>query len=335
MTHIKPGAGELCLSNRTVHRNSFVIWGEIGHCEQTSMLKMRGYNMKVLIKFVSTALVLLVGNVQSVAGTVGQQVVQEAGAQKSYAMPRTQVVPVPDTKADRQYELYVKLPEDYQKNTDLKYPVIYTTDAIWHMDMLSGATDYLMPDVILVGISWQKDLDGEVAYASRFRDYSLEKVAGSKTPRGEAANHLSFIRDDVIKYVEDNYRADPGERTYFGYSLGGVFGAYVLLAEPETFKHYILGSPALGPRSAKYLDALEGKMAPRQKEFNANVFLSIGELEKSQMEVTKDLVSVLQRRSQAGLTLTGLEVMEDSDHGTAFPVTVIRSIKWLSQQSSE
>ena len=291
--------------------------------------------MKVLIKFVSTALVLLVGNVQSVAGTVGQQVVQEAGAQKSYAMPGTQVVPVPDTKADRQYELYVKLPEDYQKNTDLKYPVIYTTDAIWHMDMLSGARDYLMPDVILVGISWQKDLDGEVAYASRFRDYSLEKVAGSKTPRGEAANHLSFIRDDVIKYVEDNYRADPGERTYFGYSLGGVFGAYVLLAEPETFKHYILGSPALGPRSAKYLDALEGKMAPRQKEFNANVFLSIGELEKSQMEVTKDLVSVLQRRSQAGLTLTGLEVMEDSDHGTAFPVTVIRSIKWLSQQSSE
>jgi hypothetical protein len=53
------------------------------------------------------------------------------------------------------------------------------------------------------------------------------------------------------------------------------------------------------------------------------------------MGVTKDLVSVLQRRSQAGLTLTGLEIIEDSNHGTAFPETVIRGIKWLSQLKSE
>lgn len=258
-----------------------------------------------------------------------------ASEPKPYEMPRTQVVPIQDSKADRQYELYVKLPEGYSENTDVEYPVIYTTDAIWHMDMLSGATEYLMPNVILVGISWQKDLEGEVAHASRFRDYSLVKVAGSKNPRGEAGNHLSFIRDDVIKYIENNYRAEPGERTYFGYSLGAVFGAYALLAEPDTFKYYILGSPALLQRSAKYIDELEAKMVPRQQVFNANVFVSIGELEKSEMGVTKGLVSVLQRRSQTGLTLAGLEIIENSNHGTAFPETVIRSIKWLSQLKGE
>lgn len=259
----------------------------------------------------------------------------EASEQKSYEMPRTQVVPIQDTKLDRQYELYIKLPEGYEKNTDLKYPVIYTGDAIWHMDMLSGSTEFLMPNVILVGISWQKDLEGEVAHASRFRDYSLVKSTKPKNPRGEAGNHLSFIRDDVIKYVENNYRADPAERTYFGYSMGGKFGAYVLLAEPDTFKHYILGSPAFSERSWKYIDELEAKMAPRQKDLNANVFVSIGELEKSRMGVTEDLVSVLQRRSHAGLTLTGLEIIEDSNHSTAFPETVIRGIKWLSQLKSE
>jgi len=259
----------------------------------------------------------------------------EGSEPKSYEMPRTQVVPILDTKSDRQYELYIKLPEGYEKNTDVKYPVIYTGDAIWHMDMLSGSTEYLMPNVILVGISWQKGLEGEVAHASRFRDYSLVKETGSKNPRGEAGNHLSFIRDDVIKFVENNYRADPNERAYFGYSLGVQLGAYILFAQPDTFKHYIFGSPAFSERSGIYIDEFEAKMAPQQQELNANVFVSIGELEKSEISVAEDLVSVLQRRSQAGLTLTGLEIIEDSDHGTAFPVTVIRSIKWLSQLNSE
>lgn len=263
----------------------------------------------------------------------------EASELKSYEMPRTQVVPIRDSKTDRQYELYIKLPEGYSENTDVKYPVIYTGDAIWHMDMLSGSTEYLMPDVILIGISWQKDLEGEVAHASRLRDYSLVKSSDpehqAKYQFGQASNHLSFIRDDVIKYVENNYRADPSERTYFGYSLGGEFGAHVLFEQPDTFKNYVLGSPSIDEHSGKYIDELEAKMAPQQQGINANVFVSIGELEKSKMGVTEDLVSVLQRRSQSGLTLTGLEIIEGSNHGTAFPETVIRGIKWLSQLSSE
>ncbi len=253
----------------------------------------------------------------------------------SYEIPRTQIAPIQDSKTDRQYEVYIKLPEGYSDNVDAKYPVIYTTDAVWHFDMLSGATEYLMPDVILVGISWQKGFEDEREFVSRFRDYTVVKSETAEVPTGEAGNHLSFIRDDIIKYIENNYRADPGERTYFGYSLGGAFGAYALLAEPDTFKNYILGSPALGQRSAQYIDKLEVDTAPRQKELKANVFVSIGELEESEMEITEDLLSILQRRSKSGLTITGLEIIEDSDHGGAFPDTVIRSVKWLSQLKSE
>ncbi|MEM9616891.1 MAG: alpha/beta hydrolase-fold protein [Pseudomonadota bacterium] len=263
----------------------------------------------------------------------------EAREPVSYEMPRTQIAPIQDSKTDRQYELYIKLPEGYSDNTDIEYPVIYTTDAVWHFDMLSGATEYLMPDVILVGISWQKDLDAEEEFTSRFRDYTVTEFRDpenqAKYQGGQASNHLSFIRDDVIKYIENNYRTDSGERTYLGYSLGGAFGAYALLAEPDTFKNYILGSPALGKRSAKYIDELEAKMAAQQQELNANAFVSIGELEESEMGITEDLLSVLQRRSQSGLTITGLEIIEDSDHGGAFPETIIRGVKWLSQLKSE
>ena len=259
----------------------------------------------------------------------------EAGEPKPYELPRTQVVPIRDTLSDRQYELYIKLPKAYSEDTAKHYPAIYTTDAVWHIEMLSGATEYLMPDVILVGISWQKDLEGEVPHASRFRDYSLVRLADSKNPRGEAGRHLSFIRDDVITFVESNYRADPDERTYFGYSLGVQLGAYALLAQPDTFKHYIFGSPALGAQGGTYIDEFETRTAHLQKEFDASVFVSIGELEDSRMGATKDFVSVLQRRKESGLTLAGLEIIEGSDHGTAFPATVVRGVKWLTQSRDD
>ena len=260
----------------------------------------------------------------------------EAAEKKAYEIPRTEVVPIQDSERARSYELYIRLPEDYSSDSDKKYPVIYTTDAVWHFEMLSGATEYLMPDVILVGISWQKDLDPEAEFVSRFRDYTITELSNpehqARYQAGQARDHLRFIRNDVIRYVGANYRANAGERVYFGYSLGGQFGAYALLAEPDTFKHYILGSPAFGQRSVEHIDELEAGAASRREELSANVFVSIGELEESEMETTEEFMSVLQRRGQAGLAVTGLEIIEDSDHGTAFPETVIRSIKWLSSE---
>jgi len=261
----------------------------------------------------------------------------------AYEMPRTEVISVTDTGADRRYDLYVKLPEGYGETGDARYPVIYTTDAVWHMDLLSGTTEYLLPDAILVGISWQKDIDrtlafeeeGEWVHASRYRDYTTVKLEDPARQAiyqtGQAPDHLSFIRNDVIPLVEATYRTKPVEGAYLGYSLGAAFGAYILLAEPDTFHHYILGAPALGERSFEFLKTLEAETAPQHASIDANVFIAIGDQEREQrMAVTRDLVSLLDRRRGTGLSLEELVIIKDSDHGTAVPETFTRSIKWLS-----
>jgi predicted alpha/beta superfamily hydrolase len=261
-----------------------------------------------------------------------------AGEPKPYEMPRSQVVSLKDTAFDRQYEIYVKLPDGYSENPDELYPVIYTTDAKWHIEMLSAATEYLMPNVVVVGISWQTDLGEEAEHFSRFRDYSLIESTNSERQAryqfGQAQNHLAFIRDEVMEFVDQNYRTAPGDNTYFGYSLGGEFGAFALLAQPETFSNYILGSPSVSQREITYFDQLESTTAPQQQMIATNVFISVGELEENSIPDISDLVSVLRRRSEAGLALTGLEVIEGSDHTTAFPDTAIRGVKWLVQMRS-
>ncbi len=246
-------------------------------------------------------------------------------------LPRIQVIPIQDTKANRQYELYVKLPEEYSENNDIKYPVIYYTDAMWHIELLSAATEYIMGDVILVGISWQKDINEDVkqeygAHASRFRDYSFWKKTNPKHPKikfGQADHHLTFMRDEVFEFIENTYRTDPTNRSYFGYSLGGLFGAYTLLTAPDTFKNYILGSPSV------QLLADDGtKIEFKNKKINANVFITSGNLEKGLDEQIKAFIQFLEKRGNEDLLIKHALIL--GDHQTAFPMMGVRSVNWLS-----
>lgn len=108
-----------------------------------------------------------------------------------YAMPGTRVVPLKDITTGHQYELYIKLPEEYSK--DKSYPVLYFTDAVWHIEALSSATFFLFDEVILVGISWRKNinttlLQEEGPFVSRYADYSFTK---SKTVNISTSTNLA------------------------------------------------------------------------------------------------------------------------------------------------
>ncbi len=260
-----------------------------------------------------------------------------AFAQKStkVSFARTEVVPIKDTKNGRQYELYIRLPEKYAEKSDIKHPVIYYTDAKWHIEMLSGTTEYALEQAILVGISWQTDIDAKLkkemgAHVSRYRDYSITKSKKAKYQKkynfGQASQHLVFIREDVIKYVEKNYRTDPTNRTYYGYSMGGGFGSYVLMTQPDTFKNYILGSPTTS--STRHLSKPASSAALKGKPLNANVFIAYGNQEKKLGASADQFIAMLKTRKDQSLSLK--HVVVKGTHQTAFPMTTVRSIYWLA-----
>ncbi|PCI63175.1 MAG: hydrolase [Kordiimonadales bacterium] len=296
--------------------------------------------MNISSKFKSIIIAFVFGSVTNIGA-----IANDGGSEpKAYEIPRSQVVPIKDTANDRKYELYVRLPDDYAKTEDTKHPVIYATDGAWHMEMLSGAAEYVLPNAILVVISWQKDaaedFDGdERAHISRFRDYTIippiNHELQEKYNFGQARNHLTFIRNDVIKYVEANYQTDPAERIYFGFSLGGEFGSYILFEEPDTFKHYVLGSPAFDPESLKFLQDLAAKREADGTPLDANVYVSVGEKETDAIPLIQTFMSILQRHKDAGLNPKELEVVEQSSHSEAFPATAVRSFKWLSDLMAE
>ncbi len=256
----------------------------------------------------------------------------QANETRDLKLSRIQVVPIKDTGADRQYELYIKLPEGYTKNKNINYPVIYFTDADTHIELLSG-TEFLMEDVILVGISHQKDLNEDSGVRdSRARDYSISKSSDperqAKYQFGQASSHLAFIRNDVIKFIESNYRTDPSNRTYFGFSLGGLFGTYTLMTHPDTFKNYILGSPSLW-RDIPLLFSLENATL-KSKTQEINLFITYGELEEKLSVHVEEFITKLRAKKYDGLSSIKKVVIKSSGHSDSFPMVGVRSVKWLS-----
>ena len=243
-------------------------------------------------------------------------------------LPAIQVSPIQDSATGREYELYVKLPEDYDAKSEKTHPVIYIVDALWNMEVISGSIEYFVKDAILVGISWEKGMQPQ---RSRMRDYMPTKYTGDdyKHPTGQAHEHLAFIRNDVFKRIESQYKADPKRRTYYGFSVGGTFGTYILLTQTDSFKNYIIGSPStyFGEQFAhEYAPHLE----KTPEKISANVFLSVGANESQRyVDHAFGLKRFLMSRKSEEAKFD-FDVISDADHGRAFPLSTMQSLIWLS-----
>ncbi|WP_182912320.1 hypothetical protein [Pseudoalteromonas sp. MSK9-3] len=87
---------------------------------------------------------------------------------KEFRLPNTHIVPINDTQLAREYELFITLPDGYNKNAKKPYSVIYythapmhpCTHAPMHVSLLSSASNSILNETILVGISWQTNTTG-------------------------------------------------------------------------------------------------------------------------------------------------------------------------------
>ncbi|GHA19826.1 hypothetical protein GCM10008090_31940 [Arenicella chitinivorans] len=264
-----------------------------------------------------------------------------ASERQGFQIPRTEIVPIENSATGGLYELYIKLPNTYSDGSEDEYPVIYFTDADWHIELLSAAQEYLLEEVILVGISWQKDMPTRLLeevgpHVSRFRDYTLLESSNadrqSKYQFGNAGSHLRFIREDVITHVEKHYRANSHNRSYFGYSAGGLFGSYIAIARPDTFKNYLLGSPSLDG-DIPYLTELLEKSESSPAKMDANIYITHGSLEKGRQGYIDQYIALL--NSIGDETLSVSKVQIEGSHQTAFPMTGVRGVTWLSNLINE
>jgi predicted alpha/beta superfamily hydrolase len=245
------------------------------------------------------------------------------------------------------YELYISLPDEYAQS-DSAYPVLYVTDANTYFGMIADMTRNLqwggeMPETIIVGIGYplsklKTDERWGKWLAWRMRDYTpthtaqMDKDFGIEGIKSGGANtFIQFIEQELFPFIEQNYRTKSKDRTYAGFSLGGMFGLYTLFENPELFRRYLLGSPSIW-YDDKLVLQLEKKYASSSKDLSAKVFLSAGSLEEEinagMVRNMLELASALKSRKYQSFTLE-TAILEGETHMSAPSVSFQRGLRYF------
>ena len=237
------------------------------------------------------------------------------------------------------YPIEITLPDGYDSTK--KYPIVYFTDAWFGSHSFSGTYKRLrmagvIEPIIVVGIGTIGDMSDW--RMERLRDltptnipdydYPDSLVIGSKGISGGAANFLSFIKNELIPAVEEKYPSDTLNRGFVGYSLGGLFGAYILSSEPQIFQHYLLGSPSLRYDHFVMINRFKG-INPDKLSSVKSIFISVGEEESGDyLKGFADFRDIILKMNLPDIRLKSI-IVEGEGHLLASSTAMVKGLKFM------
>jgi predicted alpha/beta superfamily hydrolase len=151
-------------------------------------------------------------------------------------------------------KINIYLPEDYNKNDTVTYPVIYVLDGGVEEDFIhiTGLVRYntqpwiaRFPRSIVVGIE-NTDRKRDFTFAVPNLDF-VEKTGLKKEQfpsYGGSAKYISFLEKEHQPYISKTYKT-RNTKTVIGESLGGLLATEILLKHRSLFTSYIIISPSL------------------------------------------------------------------------------------------
>jgi predicted alpha/beta superfamily hydrolase len=180
------------------------------------------------------------------------------------------------------------------------------------------------PSLLVVGVGYPETglLETQARRRRDFTPTAVEDRPGS----GGGPAFLRFLRDELMPWLDQRYGVQPGSGTFFGHSLAGLFGSWVLLHEPSTFCRYGLSSPSLWWDNGSIFE-VEAEYARTHTDLQADVFLAVGELESAAGKVSQvDLLPEEERSSERAKTasyradmVAGARLLADALRNRDFP----------------
>lgn len=292
------------------------------------------------------------------------------GSEEAYRIPPTDQHHISSKFVDQTYQIEVSMPISQEGGKE-RFPVLYVTDGNIWADSLSVMANLMqaggaLERFILVRIGYPSDSlfaggrlrtrdlvppQGRIYFdegRAALRAKSDGKTAPSKSlfesgvipyTKGESATSakefVQFIQKELIPYIDERYPTRADDNNYFGHSAGGSFGLYVLFSQPELFKRYILGSPAIGFNGRFFgLEQAEQYVASG-KDLQAKVYLAYGneghDLDLALFDIAGGyyaLSRLLKGAAIPGLELTFKEFPNET-HNTAWMPIYVHGVKAL------
>ena len=232
--------------------------------------------------------------------------------------------------------LNIYLPEGYNEQDTIKYPVIYLLDGSADEDFIHivGLVQFnnfswinRVPKTIVVGIA-NVDRKRDFTYAS-----TIEEEQKRYKTAGRSDKFISFIEKELQPFINKKYKSNAS-KTIIGQSLGGLLATEILLKKPLLFDKYIIISPSLWWDNGSLLNY---KSTILQANFSqkTDIYIGVGKegLAPSTiphvMEVDANLLTEKIQSTQSKNVHVYLDYLPQEDHATITHQAVFNAFRIL------
>ncbi len=235
--------------------------------------------------------------------------------------------------------LNIYLPEGYNQNDTIKYPVIYLLDGSANEDFI-----HIVGLVQFCSFEWVKQLPKSIvvgiANVDRRRDFtfptSVEDDKSANPTSGHSGKFIKFLETELLPHVEKEYKTS-GIKTLIGESLGGLLATEILLKKPSLFNKYIIVSPSLWWDNGSLLEQKSEIFSTAYKHRN-DVYIGVGKeglISTKRPRVMEVDANILADKLQAtaGKSVTvKFDYLPAENHATIMHQAVLNAFRLLNKE---
>jgi predicted alpha/beta superfamily hydrolase len=196
-------------------------------------------------------------------------------------------------------QFWVQLPENYNLDSKINYPVLYVLDGFSLKSTLETVYNnywgHYLPHMILVGISNREN---------RTRDLTISKIETRRggaidDETGGADNFTKFIEEELLPYIDIKYKTTP-YRTLIGHSYAGLFTINTLLNHQHLFANYIAIDPSIEWDNQKQLKEAKIKLATESYK-GKSLFVSLAAEQLNMQDESVTIENLMEDASEFSL----------------------------------
>jgi len=207
---------------------------------------------------------------------------------------------------DREIQIY--LPEDYHQSKE-KCPVIYVFDS---QKYFLNAIAYQQ------NLRFNQETPGFIVVGIKTTNQERAKLYNT-----ESSNFSSYLENELIPFIDSNYRTLKSERVFFGWERAAAFGVEVFASKPNLFKAYFIASPTF--LSTERISDV-GKLLDKAPALNNYLYVTLAEVEAWSLDNTNSLAELLNNKAKDKLRWK-YDLFKDENHYTTPIVTMNNGLK--------
>lgn len=234
----------------------------------------------------------------------------------------------------------IYLPEGYDKNDTVTYPVIYLLDGGADEDFIhvAGLIQFntfswidRVPKSIVVGIV-NTDRKRDLTFPSSVKEEKEQyKTAGS------SARFIAFLQKELQPFISNKYKGGPS-KMLIGQSLAGLLAAEILLKHPLLFNKYIIISPSLWWDNGSLLNQSSSLLQDTFTQVT-DVYIGVGKegltpgSHPRVMEVDANLLADKIKAGKSKKVTVHFDYLPQEDHATIMHLAVFNALRMLYPQT--